>query len=79
MIRDGSIQDAKTIMLLQWAVLDGPFSPAADAPIDHGRGATSILANLGGPALQSGPSVLPLRHGRPVPPRTGGSPRMSPP
>ena len=26
MIRDGSIQDAKTIMLLQWAVLDGPFS-----------------------------------------------------
>ncbi|MET0735704.1 MAG: NUDIX domain-containing protein [Microbacterium sp.] len=27
MIRDGRIQDAKTIMLLQWAVLDGPFSP----------------------------------------------------
>lgn len=26
MIRDGSIQDAKTIMLLQWAVLDGPFA-----------------------------------------------------
>lgn len=26
MIRAGSIQDAKTIMLLQWAVLDGPFS-----------------------------------------------------
>ena len=25
MIRDGRIQDAKTIMLLQWAVLDGPF------------------------------------------------------
>jgi len=25
MIRDGAIQDAKTIMLLQWAVLDGPF------------------------------------------------------
>lgn len=25
-IRDGSIQDAKTIMLLQWAVLDGPFA-----------------------------------------------------
>ncbi|MEU1970929.1 NUDIX domain-containing protein [Microbacterium sp. NPDC019599] len=24
-IRDGRIQDAKTIMLLQWAVLDGPF------------------------------------------------------
>lgn len=27
MIRDGSIQDAKTIMLVQWSVLDGPFSP----------------------------------------------------
>lgn len=25
-IRDGRIQDAKAIMLLQWAVLDGPFS-----------------------------------------------------
>jgi nudix-type nucleoside diphosphatase (YffH/AdpP family) len=28
MIRDGRIQDAKTIMLLQWAVLDGPFAAA---------------------------------------------------
>lgn len=26
MVRDGRIQDAKTIMLLQWAVLDGPFA-----------------------------------------------------
>lgn len=26
MIRDGRIQDAKTIMLLQWAALDGPFA-----------------------------------------------------
>ncbi|MCI9859313.1 NUDIX domain-containing protein [Microbacterium proteolyticum] len=26
MIRNGSIQDAKTIMLLQWAVLEGPFA-----------------------------------------------------
>jgi nudix-type nucleoside diphosphatase (YffH/AdpP family) len=26
MIRDGRIQDAKTIMLLQWSVLDGPFA-----------------------------------------------------
>lgn len=26
MVRDGRIQDAKTIMLLQWAVLDGPFT-----------------------------------------------------
>jgi len=25
MIRDGRVQDAKAIMLLQWAVLDGPF------------------------------------------------------
>ncbi|MFG6475148.1 NUDIX domain-containing protein [Microbacterium sp. P06] len=25
-IRDGAIQDAKTIMLLQWAVIDGPFA-----------------------------------------------------
>jgi len=36
MIRDGRIQDAKTIMLLQWAVLDGPF--ASEAPpggVDH--------------------------------------------
>lgn len=26
MIRDGRIRDAKTIMLLQWAVIDGPFA-----------------------------------------------------
>lgn len=26
MIRDGRIQDAKTIMLLHWSVLDGPFA-----------------------------------------------------
>ncbi|MEV0094843.1 NUDIX domain-containing protein [Streptomyces sp. NPDC050738] len=25
MVRDGSIADAKTVMLLQWAALDGPF------------------------------------------------------
>ncbi|MEU0933745.1 NUDIX domain-containing protein [Embleya sp. NPDC005971] len=31
MIRDGSIADAKTIMLLQWAALDGPFRPADDS------------------------------------------------
>lgn len=30
MIRDGRIQDAKTIMLLQWAVLDGPFRSAGE-------------------------------------------------
>ncbi|WP_329620832.1 NUDIX domain-containing protein [Streptomyces sp. NBC_01255] len=27
MVRDGRIADAKTIMLLQWAALDGPFRP----------------------------------------------------
>jgi nudix-type nucleoside diphosphatase (YffH/AdpP family) len=26
-VRDGRIADGKTIMLLQWAVLDGPFAP----------------------------------------------------
>ncbi|MCP2636528.1 NUDIX domain-containing protein [Microbacterium sp. HD4P20] len=30
MVRDGRIQDAKTIMLLQWAVLDGPFAVSPD-------------------------------------------------
>lgn len=29
MIRDGRITDGKTIMLLQWAALDGPFASAA--------------------------------------------------
>lgn len=35
MIRNGAIADAKTIMLLQWAELDGPFSTraVADAPV----------------------------------------------
>jgi hypothetical protein len=27
MIRTGEIADAKTIMLLQWAALEGPFAP----------------------------------------------------
>ncbi|WP_328532048.1 NUDIX domain-containing protein [Nocardioides sp. NBC_00368] len=31
MTRDGRITDGKTIMLLQWAALDGPFRPAAGA------------------------------------------------
>ncbi|MVU82597.1 NUDIX domain-containing protein [Nocardia sp. ET3-3] len=35
MIRTGAIADAKTIMLLQWAALDGPFRHAQD----HRRGA----------------------------------------
>lgn len=30
MTRDGRIVDGKTILLLQWAALDGPFAPAAD-------------------------------------------------
>lgn len=29
MVRDGRITDGKTILLLQWAALDGPFSPLA--------------------------------------------------
>ncbi|MFC9398960.1 NUDIX domain-containing protein [Streptomyces sp. NPDC057027] len=29
MVRDGRIADAKTVMLLQWAALDGPFRPGA--------------------------------------------------
>ena len=32
MIRTGEIADAKTIMLLQWAALDGPFSPGQSVP-----------------------------------------------
>jgi nudix-type nucleoside diphosphatase (YffH/AdpP family) len=29
MVRDGRIADGKTVMLLHWAALDGPFAPAA--------------------------------------------------
>jgi hypothetical protein len=29
MTRDGRIADGKTVLLLQWAALDGPFCPAA--------------------------------------------------
>lgn len=32
MVRDGRIQDAKTIMLLQWAVLEGPFASDQHVP-----------------------------------------------
>lgn len=32
MTRDGRITDGKTIMLLQWAALDGPFAPGATSP-----------------------------------------------
>lgn len=30
LVRDGGIADAKTIMLLQWAALHGPFSPETE-------------------------------------------------
>ncbi|MCF3131859.1 NUDIX domain-containing protein [Streptomyces olivochromogenes] len=29
MVRDGRVTDGKTILLLQWAALDGPFAPTA--------------------------------------------------
>ncbi|GGQ75602.1 NUDIX domain-containing protein [Streptomyces asoensis] len=32
LVRTGAIADAKTIMLLQWAALDGPFGPPAVRP-----------------------------------------------
>ncbi|MFJ6464589.1 NUDIX domain-containing protein [Streptomyces sp. NPDC091387] len=32
MIRSGDIADAKTVMLLQWAALDGPFRPSVPVP-----------------------------------------------
>ncbi|WP_326667881.1 NUDIX domain-containing protein [Streptomyces sp. NBC_01257] len=32
MVREGTIADAKTIMLLQWAALDGPFRPPSPLP-----------------------------------------------
>ncbi|MGW5349796.1 NUDIX domain-containing protein [Streptomyces sp. NPDC004031] len=35
MVRDGRIADGKTVLLLQWAALDGPFSPAAGTGSTH--------------------------------------------
>lgn len=32
LVRTGAIADAKTVMLLQWAALDGPFGPPAVSP-----------------------------------------------
>ncbi|CAM5531900.1 hypothetical protein STENM223S_01137 [Streptomyces tendae] len=32
MTRDGRIADGKTVLLLQWAALDGPFSPHPAGP-----------------------------------------------
>ena len=38
MAADGRIADAKTVMLLQWAALRGPFSPTARRAAPAGRG-----------------------------------------
>ena len=46
MARDGRITDAKTILLLQWAALDGPFAPAAGRPAGPGRAARSSTVDL---------------------------------
>ncbi|MFJ2863966.1 NUDIX domain-containing protein [Kitasatospora sp. NPDC087314] len=35
MVRDGRIADGKTILLLQWAALDGPFALAAGTAAQH--------------------------------------------
>ncbi|MEF9884060.1 NUDIX domain-containing protein [Streptomyces sp. P9-A4] len=32
MVRDGRVTDGKTVLLLQWAALDGPFAPHAKTP-----------------------------------------------
>ena len=37
MIRDGRISDAKTIMLLHWAALEGPFASDRRADGDRAR------------------------------------------
>ena len=55
MIRDGRIQDAKAIMLLQWAVLDGPF--ADRAPSQH-PGKIRLSANPAEPGYPCYVSVL---------------------
>ncbi|GAB1331856.1 NUDIX domain-containing protein [Streptomyces sennicomposti] len=40
MTRDGRIADGKTILLLQWAALHGPFAPRAEDPHSVDPGAT---------------------------------------
>ncbi len=47
MARDGRITDAKTILLLQWAALDGPFAPAG--PGRAARPSTGEVAAPGTP------------------------------
>jgi hypothetical protein len=37
MIGDGRIADAKTIMLVQWAALSGPFAPSSGQPAETRR------------------------------------------
>ncbi|MER6094577.1 NUDIX domain-containing protein [Streptomyces sp. NPDC001728] len=32
MVRDGRVTDGKTVLLLQWAALDGPFAPQTKTP-----------------------------------------------
>ncbi|MFE9701953.1 hypothetical protein [Streptomyces sp. NPDC005930] len=32
MTRDGRVADGKTVLLVQWAALDGPFSPHPSGP-----------------------------------------------
>ena len=56
MIRDGRIQDAKTIMLLQWAVLDGPF--ATGRTRSQLRGKVRLSANPAEPGYPCYVSVL---------------------
>ena len=46
MIRDGRIQDAKAIMLLQWAVLDGPFAPGQSKDSPRTRQSLVTLATF---------------------------------
>ena len=55
MIRDGRIQDAKTIMLLQWAALDGPFAAVTAAAR---RGKLRLSANPAEPGYPCYVSVL---------------------
>ncbi|MGW1812733.1 NUDIX domain-containing protein [Streptomyces sp. NPDC002125] len=48
MTRDGRIADGKTVMLLQWAALDGPFGSAAGCP---GPGRRTARLDQAQPAL----------------------------
>ena len=55
MIRDGRIQDAKTIMLLQWAALDGSVRPLTAA---RRPGKLRLSANPAEPGYPCYVSVL---------------------